>query len=84
MVELAVGWQRRSSRATAVSNTLLARSHLAHEVGNDAMERAALEVKGLAGLAGAFLTGAQRPEIFSGLRSDVRAELQATQAPYGW
>ena len=47
---------------------------LAHELGDHAVERAALEVQGLALAAHALLAGAERPEVFSSLGHDVRGE----------
>ena len=39
---------------------------LGHELGNDSVERAALVVEGLAGLADTLLTGAETSEILGG------------------
>ena len=47
---------------------------LAHELGDDAMEGGALEVEGLAGLAGTLLAGAEATEILGGLGDNVGAE----------
>lgn len=42
---------------------------LEHELGDDAVEGGALEVEGLAGLAGALLAGAEGAEVLSSLSS---------------
>merc|ERR1719189_2629080 len=53
---------------------------LAHEVGNDTMERATLEVERLAHLASALLAGAEAAEVLSGLGRDIGSELHYNAA----
>jgi len=48
---------------------------LAHELGDHSVKLGVLEVEGLSRLPLAFLPGAQRPEIFRGLRSGVGVQL---------
>lgn len=54
---------------------------LAHEVGDDAVEGGALEVKGLAGLSRSLLAGAEASEVLRRARHHVAAELHSRQ---GW
>ena len=49
---------------------------LAHELRDDAVERAALVVQGLPRLADALLAGAQRPEVLGGLGDGVGEQLR--------
>mmetsp|Transcript_37546 Transcript_37546/g.97103 ORF Transcript_37546/g.97103 Transcript_37546/m.97103 type:complete len:224 (-) Transcript_37546:24-695(-) len=58
-------------------------SSLAHEVGDHAVEGAALEVERLAGLSSALLARAERPEVLRGLRDNVRPELHDDAASGG-
>jgi hypothetical protein len=53
-----------------------ASTHLAHEVGDDAVELRVLEVQRFALLAHALLAGAQRTEVLSCLRHNVGEQLQ--------
>lgn len=48
---------------------------LAHELGDDSVELAALEVEGLAGLAGSLLTSAESSEVLGGLGDYIGVEL---------
>ena len=56
---------------------------LEHELGDHAVERAALVVERLAGLAGALLSGAEGSEVLSGTRHNVgtQHELDAARWP---
>merc|ERR1711862_33455 len=56
---------------------------LAHEARDDSVEAAALEVKGLAGLANALLAGAQSTEVLRGPRGNVLPELHHDSACLG-
>mmetsp|Transcript_88547 Transcript_88547/g.234201 ORF Transcript_88547/g.234201 Transcript_88547/m.234201 type:complete len:216 (-) Transcript_88547:29-676(-) len=60
-----------TARAVASSEV----AALAHEVWDDAVEGAALEVQGLARLARALLPGAEAAEVLRGLRGHVGPEL---------
>merc|ERR1719264_1897705 len=53
---------------------------LAHEVDDDPVERAALEVQGLPRLARALLARAQAPEVLRGLGGNVRPQLHGDAA----
>merc|ERR1719189_876520 len=53
---------------------------LAHEVGDDTMERATLEVERLAHLTRALLAGAEAAEVLSSLGRDIGSELHYNAA----
>lgn len=50
-------------------------SHLAHKLGNDAVEDASLVVEVLSGLADSLLSGAQAAEVLGSLGADISAQL---------